>query len=139
MYLNLPIINSGVIFGSVMNILHLLAQLVSLPDYVDFTVTKYEWGIDQAFLGMLYYRGILKDAGVNLTVLNDTSPYASLFHCRFALHRSDDDPILSKRTRQLYSVIHQYNRYNYLINYTSRNCPSDDPWAFSDPRQTQLA
>jgi hypothetical protein len=138
-YLDLPVINSGLILGSTMNIMRMLAVLMKLPAYTTFAVNKYDWGIDQAFLGMVAYRGMLRQAGLNLTMLGPDSPYASLFHCRFALHKADHESVKRVNGEIVLSILHQYNRYPYLINLTSRNCPMKgytDEYAYTQPKQT---
>jgi hypothetical protein len=140
-YLPKPVVNSGLIVGSIVNVMRLLALIVSLPDYQDFdTLQQYPWGIDQGFLGMLVYRGFFRDAGINGTLMNRSSPFASLFRCKFALHQSDNEPITRNGTGVTLSIIHQYNRYPYLIGYTQRNCPNVTSTgqyraAYAEPKQ----
>jgi hypothetical protein len=138
-YMELQVINSGLIFGSMKKLLQMLAVLVRLPDYVEFAMDKYDGGIDQAFVGMVVYREM---AGINATVMGPDSGYASLFHCQFAAHNADDEPIRSKNGNAVFSIIHQYNRYHYLIKYTRRNCQLEgdtDGYAYALPKQTEIS
>jgi hypothetical protein len=136
-YMDRQVINSGLILGSIRKLMQMLAILVYLPDYVNFTVDRYDGGIDQAFVGMIVHRKI---AGIHAAVMGPDSGYASLFHCKFAVHGGDDEPIRSKSGHTVFSVMHQYNRYHYLINYTHRNCPLEGAgdYAHALPKQTEI-
>lgn len=142
-WFNKQVVNGGVLLGSVTQVLKTLSVTVSTRDYVNFTFDEYRfWGVDQPYFGMLAYRDVYKAHGINVTIGGPESKYSSMFHCKFDLHVSDDNPIMrrSPHNNVMFSILHQYNRYRYIVQYLKRVCPvaeADAQFAFAVEKQLE--
>lgn len=144
-YENISVTAGGLVWGYVPKVMGFLETIVTSPVFAtDDAIRMHKFPIEQSVVTMLIHRNVFKSRGYDVNVESNDHPIGALFHCWFRRYfDSNEYPVMRKTRRKkvVLSVMHQYNRYSRLLNYTYDVCAVDQSlaqYAYAEPTQVDF-
>jgi hypothetical protein len=135
-YAKKRIVNAGLVWGSVQEVVKFLNYLIESRFFHTFPMADFEFQADTAVVGHMVYHQMFEKNNISVDLELGTEPFGALSFCKYRI--TNEKVLMRKTTRSniVMSVIYQFNRYWGVLNWTKQACPAagdDYRLAFANP------